>query len=233
MEKISFSLPVNLGRVFKPEGFLISLVLMILTATQLAQAPPGQALWQQFSFCKTDGSLFNNVLTVKNMEDRSRENCSFNFTTTPLFYNCSLSGSLLFAKNGSCIEMLTEDLETKTWGIEYGNHPNGHSLIATPGEMQNETTVMNKISAYCHPPDTTAEPRQKDNPHILKIIAGVLVPVVVLVSAIFLLYRFCEDFKRWVRLLVSSLVGSGTINATETGTNPNANSTPLIQPSAN
>ncbi|XP_075697028.1 uncharacterized protein LOC142662700 [Rhinoderma darwinii] len=211
------------------------IVFLILPLTQV-QASTAEPQWRQSLFCTKNVSLFNQILTFRNME--SREYCSFNSTNAPSVHNCSQLRSWVIVKNEFCVEMLTEGQENMDCRMEYGNNQNGESMSSERGAMLNEEAVMDKLWQYSHPPathppvthppDRAAEPQlDKDNPDIVKIFLGVLLPAIILALLFGILYKFSPKFRSNVNSLISSLRNCWTNSSRKTDSNANPSAIPL------
>lgn len=199
-----------------------------MSLTVLIATPASPLQWQQFWFCRTDGSLTNQTLTIKNMEQHKLEDCTFKFTAVPFLYNCSRSECIVLGNNETCIEMLTPDLSTKYWRMECGDAYHGDGLTADAGETLNDLSMEKKISEYLpntkdtEPPDRSAksQPYEDSTPMWIGLGAAVL-GVFLLGVLIWFLYTRSDPIRSWVDSRLSRL-GLCNINNAP-GTDPAAN----------
>ncbi|XP_044138476.1 uncharacterized protein LOC122929086 [Bufo gargarizans] len=189
-----------------------------------------QKLWQQFWF-QMNGSLIDQFVTIKDMKDRRSGGCSFTIQAVPSFHNCSQSGFFFFATNETHGEILVEDPtkeeDPEDWRLEFGHTRNGEGLSAARGEMLSEKSVLEKITEYTKPADSSAQGRSAED--IVKIMAAVGVPLLLIIT-LSLLYGLCQKFRSWVNEVVCRCGRRHTNNVPQTGANleSNPNNIPLL-----
>ncbi|XP_069802895.1 autotransporter adhesin BpaC-like [Dendropsophus ebraccatus] len=169
-------------------------VLVILAATQPAQASPVQSQWRRSLYCTTSGSFINKTLNIRDMAYRMY--CTFNVTPSPFWHNCSDSGPLVLLRNKTCVEIFTKF--PSTWHLEY-------KATLITGETMNEASMKEKIAEYISQPTAQSEPAAGSS-HIGWSV-GVLVVVVVVGLLTWLLWRYksapMDRIRGWIHSLPS------------------------------
>ncbi|KAM4015661.1 uncharacterized protein ACNLHF_002305 [Anomaloglossus baeobatrachus] len=240
----------NVNRVFPNAfSFAVFLVIMALMHAVPVQAAP-EPDWQQNWFCSKK-SLMDQRLIIRNKEVRNSPTCSFNITALHFFHNCSELGYFVFASNKTCVEMVTDDLSTKDWGLEHGLGRNGNVLFATRGELLNRQSVLKRISEHIRAQNSSAPENQTEEEHetetknetkdenqtkdgnpskwIIPLASSVL-PLLGITLLFYSLWRFSSKFRSWV----NSCRRCSTNNDPESGPNlgPNTNRRAPPLPSA-
>lgn len=199
--------------IWNQSVFWITTMMMVLMAPILVQASPPQ--WQKCCFHRTDGSLINHTLTIKDT------NCTFKLEMVLSRHNCSQLGFWFTAKNETYVEMWTTDLSTEDWIMEYGHGYRGEPLPAGGCEKVNKPSDKDP-----EPPDGSARPQlDGDSTQTVWIVGAVLgvLGVFGLVVFLALLYKHWQTFKRWVDTVAPCCRRHSKTSATQNGANTDHN----------
>ncbi|KAM3921662.1 uncharacterized protein RB166_011084 [Leptodactylus fuscus] len=171
--------------------------------------------------------LDDQSLVIASMEHSQR--CSFTYTTAPHIHR-ECPGFIILAQNSTYIEVFTTHIN-ETWIVEHGKGWNGKYLSATREEMLNDTAVRTIIAQYNNSANNSMErSNENSSDNNVKIIVGVvgaLLGPVGLFVLFWLLYKFCNTFKRWVNQVQSSCRECFANN--DNGPNPNHEDIPLAE----